>query len=284
MTEGVWRCGAHEIQLGVRTVLMGIVNVTPDSFSDGGMFAGPAEAAQYAERLLAEGATIVDVGGESTRPGSDPVPAAPEISRGVPVIEALMSKAPEAIVSVDTRKTEVARAALSTGASIVNDVSAAGDPGMLDLVRETGAGLVLMHMLGDPKTMQVDPHYEDVVGEVRGFLALRLAAAEEAGVSRDRLCVDPGIGFGKNLEHNVSLLHSVGSFRHLGVPVAVGVSRKRFIAQLTSVQDAAADRVEGTAGAVAWCATQRIDVLRVHDVKGMSRVVRVVDAIVRGSP
>jgi dihydropteroate synthase len=282
VTEGVWRCGAHEIPLGVRTVLMGIVNVTPDSFSDGGMFAGPQDAAEHAERLLAEGATIVDIGGESTRPGSDPVPAADEIARVVPVIEALLSKVPGAVVSVDTRKTEVARAALAAGACIVNDVSAAADAGMFALVRESGAGLVLMHMMGDPKTMQVDPRYDDVVGEVRGFLALRLAAAEDAGIPHDRLCADPGIGFGKNLEHNLALLHSVGSFRHLGVPVTVGVSRKRFIGQLTETDDAGA-RIDGTAGAVAWCATQRIDVLRVHDVKTMSRVVSVVDALVRGT-
>ena len=260
---------------------MGIVNVTPDSFSDGGMFAGPQEAADHAERSLADGATVVDIGGESTRPGSDPVPAAEEIARVVPVIEALMAKAPGAIVSIDTRKTEVARAALSAGACIVNDVSAASDAGMFELVRETGAGLIMMHMQGDPKTMQVDPRYDDVVGEVRGFLAARLVAAEEAGIARDRLCVDPGIGFGKNLEHNVALLHSIGSFRHLGVPVLAGVSRKRFIAQLTETDDPTA-RVDGTAGAVAWCATQGIDILRVHDVKAMSRVVGVVDAIMRG--
>lgn len=263
-------------------MLMGIVNVTPDSFSDGGMFAGPQDAADHAERLLTEGATIVDIGGESTRPGSDPVPAAEEIARVVPVIEALLAKVPGAVVSVDTRKTEVARAALAAGACIVNDVSAAADAGMFALVRESGAGLVLMHMMGDPKTMQVDPRYDDVVGEVRGFLALRLAAAEDAGISRDRLCVDPGIGFGKNLEHNLALLHSVGSFRHLGVPVAAGVSRKRFIGQLIATDDADA-RIDGTAGAVAWCATQRVDVLRVHDVKTMSRVVSVVDALMRGS-
>ena len=264
--------------------MMGILNVTPDSFSDGGLFSGPREAAEHAERLLADGAALVDIGGESTRPGSDPVPAGEEIARVVPVIEALMAKVPQAIVSVDTRKTEVARAALEAGACIVNDVSAASDAGMFDLVRRSGAGLVLMHMLGDPKTMQLDPKYDDVVGEVRGFLALRLAAAEEAGIPRDRLCVDPGIGFGKNLEHNVALLHSIGSFRHLGVPVLVGVSRKRFIGHLTDTADSADEptaRVEGTAGAVAWCASQHIDILRVHDVMAMSRVVAVVDAVAR---
>jgi dihydropteroate synthase len=153
---------------------------------------------------------------------------------------------------------------------------------MFELVRDAGAGLIMMHMQGDPKTMQVDPRYDDVVGEVRGFLAARLVAAEEAGISRDRLCVDPGIGFGKNLEHNVALLHSIGSFRHLGVPVLAGVSRKRFIAQLTETDEVTA-RVDGTAGAVAWCATQGVDILRVHDVKAMSRVVGVVDAIMRGT-
>ena len=277
--RSVWRCGEHRFALGERTLLMGIVNVTPDSFSDGGMFAGPDDAVKHALQLRADGADILDVGGESTRPRSEAVPADEEIARVLPVIERLHREAPDAVISIDTRKREVARAALDAGASIVNDVAAATAPGMLEDVRDSGAGLALMHMLGYPKTMQVDPHYDDVVADVRTFLADRVEAAAAAGIPRDRLCVDPGIGFGKNIEHNLALLRAVGSFRELGT-VLVGVSRKRFIGELTGALDPT-DRDDGTAGAVAWCAAQRVDVVRVHDVRRMSRVVRVVDAIVR---
>ena len=282
MTGGasVWRCGGHVFELGARTMVMGIVNVTPDSFSDGGMFVGPNEAVKHALRLLADGADIVDVGGESTRPGSDPVPASEEIDRVIPVIDGIHAEAPEAAISVDTRKPEVASAALDSGACLVNDVAAATATGMLEVIRDSGAGLVLMHMLGDPKTMQLDPRYDDVVAEVRAFLAQRIDVAVAAGIPRDRLCVDPGIGFGKTLEHNLELLRRIDLLRDLDAPILVGVSRKRFIGELTGGTDAA-DRLEGTAGAVAWCATQRVDIVRVHDVGQMARVVRVVDAIVR---
>jgi dihydropteroate synthase len=279
----VWRCGDLEFPLGERTLVMGIVNVTPDSFSDGGMFAGPDEAVAHGERLARDGADILDVGGESTRPGSDPVTVEEELARVVPVVAGLAEAAPTGVaLSVDTRRPEVAKAAIDAGASIVNDVTAAADRAMLDVVDATGAGLVLMHMLGEPKTMQDDPRYDDVVREVRDFLAARIGAAVAAGVPRDRLCVDPGIGFGKALEHNLALLHDIASFEDLRVPVLVGASRKRFIGQLTGVDDPA-ERVEGTAGAVAWCAANGVDVVRVHDVLEMTRVVRVVDAIVRGT-
>lgn len=277
----VWRCASRAFPLGDRTLLMGIVNVTPDSFSDGGAFAESDDAVKHGLRLLSDGADIIDIGGESTRPGSDPVPEEEELSRVIPVVERLHAESPDAGLSIDTRKPAVAAAALSAGAVIVNDVAAATAPGMLDVVRETGAGLVLMHMLGDPKTMQVEPRYEDVVGEVRSFLAGRIGAAVASGIARDRLCVDPGIGFGKTLQHNLQLLRAIGSFHELGVTVMVGVSRKRFIGELTGVPDPV-ERLEGTAGAVAWCASQGADVLRVHDVKPMAEVVRIVDAIVRG--
>jgi dihydropteroate synthase len=263
---------------------MGIVNVTPDSFSDGGLLNDAGGAVAHGVRLAAEGADILDIGGESTRPGSDPVPVDEEMARVVPVVAGLHEAAPDGVaLSVDTRRPAVARAAIEAGASIVNDVTAAADPAMFDVVRETGAGLVLMHMLGEPKTMQDDPRYDDVVTEVRDFLAARLGAAVAAGVPRDRLCVDPGIGFGKNLTHNLTLLHDIASFEDLRVPVLVGASRKRFIGQLTGVDDPA-ERAEGTAGAVAWCAANGVDVVRVHDVLEMTRVVRVVDAIARGAP
>ena len=277
----VWRCRDRVLALGERTLIMGIVNVTPDSFSDGGRFAGADDAVKHGLQMIADGADILDVGGESTRPGSDPVSSEEELARVLPVIRGLHEAASETPISVDTRHAAVAAEAIAAGADIVNDVSAASDPAMLPVVRETGAGLVLMHMRGEPKTMQRAPQYDDVVTEVRDFLAGRLGAAVAAGVPRARLCVDPGIGFGKDLDHNLSLLREVGTFRDLRVPVLVGTSRKRFIGELTGVDDPA-ERVEGTAGAVAWCAAHGVDVLRVHDVKEMTRVVRVVDAIARG--
>jgi dihydropteroate synthase len=283
VSEAVWRCRDHVFPLGERTLVMGIVNVTPDSFSDGGLHVGPDDAIAHGLRLADEGADILDVGGESTRPGSDPVPVDEELARVVPVVAGLREAAPAGVaLSVDTRRPEVAQAATDAGASIVNDVTAAADPAMFEVARATGAGLVLMHMLGDPKTMQDDPTFDDVVAEVLDFLARRLGAAVAAGVERDRLCVDPGIGFGKNLVHNLALLHDIESFERLRVPVLVGASRKRFIGQLTGVDDPA-ERVEGTAGAVAWCAAHGVDVVRVHDVLQMARVIRVVDAIARGA-
>jgi len=282
MTEAVWRCRDRVVPLGERTLLMGIVNVTPDSFSDGGRFLHTDDAVKHAMQLAADGADILDVGGESTRPGAVPVSLDEEAARVVPVIERLRTEVPDLAISVDTRHAEVALAALAAGADIVNDVTAASAPGTLEAVRASGAGLVLMHMQGEPQTMQAAPTYDDVVVEVRGFLAERIEAAVAAGVARDHLCADPGIGFGKTTAHNLALLHDVASFRRLGVPVLVGASRKRFIGELSDVDDPA-QRVEGTAGAVAWCAAQGVDIVRVHDVKEMARVVKVVDAIARGS-
>jgi dihydropteroate synthase len=282
MTHAVWRCRDREFRLGERTLLMGVVNVTPDSFSDGGRFLGAGDAVKHGVQLAADGADILDVGGESTRPGAEPVPLEEELARVVPVIEGLRAEVPEVAVSVDTRHPAVARAALAAGAVIVNDVTAASDPETIDAVREAGAGLVLMHMQGEPRTMQANPTYDDVVVEVRDFLAARIGEVVAAGVPRDRLCVDPGVGFGKTIAHNLAVLRDIGSFRALRVPVLVGASRKRFIGELTGVDDPA-DRVEGTAGAVAWCAAQGVEVVRVHDVKEMARVVRVVDAIARGT-
>jgi dihydropteroate synthase len=280
VTGTVWSCRDHEVEVGRRTLLMGIVNVTPDSFSDGGAYLDPDVAIDRGLRLVADGADILDVGGESTRPGSEPVSADDEVARVLPVIEGLGGRV-SVPVSIDTRKASVAQAALDAGASIVNDISAGGDPRMFATVRDAEAGMVLMHMKGEPKTMQDEPAYHDVVAEVRGFLGARMDAAVDAGIDRRRLCVDPGIGFGKKLEHNLALLRDLSRLRELGVPVLVGPSRKRFVGVLTGTE--ADDRVEGTAGVVAWCAAQRADIVRVHDVREMSRVVRVVDAIVRGT-
>jgi dihydropteroate synthase len=278
--DGVWRCRDRELSLGERTLVMGIVNVTPDSFSDGGMFDDVEAAVKHGLQLLEEGADVLDVGGESTRPGSDPVDEEEERARVLPVIEGLRREAPEALLSVDTRKAAVAREALAAGADVVNDIGAASDPDRFGVGGSAGAGMVLMHIRGEPKTMQAEPHYDDVVAEVRGFLASRLEAAVAAGIGRDHLCVDPGIGFGKNLAHNLALLRSIGAFGDLGVPVLVGASRKRFVGELSGAEDPA-DRLEGSIAAAVWCASQGVEIVRVHDVGATVRALRVVDAIAR---
>lgn len=274
-----WRVGERDIDCSERTLVMGIINVTPDSFSDGGHLTDVQAAVAHGVQMIADGADVLDVGGESTRPGSDPVPADEEMERTVPVVEGLVARMPEARVSIDTRKAEVAAAAIAAGACIVNDVSAGEDPAMFKTVASEGAGMVLMHMQGDPKTMQSDPHYDDVVSEVVSYLRTRLDAAAAAGITPDSLVVDPGIGFGKNLEHNLSLMRHIDAVLALGRPVLVGPSRKRFIGTLLNTE--VDDRLEGTAGAVAWLAGAGAHIVRVHDVKEMVRVVRVVDAIAR---
>ncbi len=273
-----WRCGNAELECDARTLVMGILNVTPDSFSDGGRFLDASSALAHGIRLVEEGADIVDVGGESTRPSSEPVPEEEELRRVIPVVEALASKTP-APISIDTRKASVAAAALAAGATIVNDVSAGGDPDMFPVVKAAGAGMVLMHMQGEPKTMQAEPHYGDVVAEVKEFLAQRMEAAVFAGVGPQHLALDPGIGFGKNLDHNLRLLHHVDALRDLGRPIMVGPSRKRFIGAVLDLPEL--ERVEGTAGVVAWTVARGAHIVRVHDVKEIVRVVRMVDAIAR---
>src|SRR6478735_3536443 len=213
-----------------RPSVMGVLNVTPDSFSDGGVHLEPAAATAAGRRMLDEGAAIVDVGGESTRPGSAGVPVEEELRRVVPVLEALHG----APLSIDTAKAEVARRALELGAELVNDVTALrGDPRMAEVVAESGAYLCLMHMQGDPRTMQADPRYDDVVDDVKAFLAERLAAAVAAGIPEERICLDPGIGFGKTLEHNLELLRRLGEIAAIGRPVVLGTSRKSFIGRIT---------------------------------------------------
>jgi dihydropteroate synthase len=282
MTDRVWRCRDHVFDLGARTLVMGIVNVTPDSFSDGGLFADTDDAVAHAARLIDEGADLVDVGGESTRPGSDPVSKDEELARVLPVITGIRAARPDVAVSLDTRRAEVAARALDVGAAVVNDVSAGADRGMLDVVRDAGAGLVLMHMRGDPKTMQDEPRYDDVVGEVHGFLRERVESAVFAGIGADQLAVDPGIGFGKDLDHNLALLRALDAFADLDAAVLVGVSRKRFVGSLSGVERAA-DRLEGSIAAAVWCAANGADVVRVHDVEATVRALRVTDAIWRGT-
>jgi dihydropteroate synthase len=262
--------------------LMGVVNVTPDSFSDGGRFLDPARAVERGLELAAQGADILDLGGESTRPGSRPVPVHEELSRVLPVVERL-AKSTRAALSIDTTKSEVARAALDAGATIVNDVSAGrSDPGMLALVAERGATCVLMHMQGTPRDMQTRPHYADVVAEVLEFLRERAEAALRAGVERDRIWIDPGIGFGKTVEHNLELLVRLPELHALRFPICLGVSRKSFIAAVEAASGAApspADaRAGGTAAAVALGVLGGASILRVHDVAIMAQAARVARA------
>jgi dihydropteroate synthase len=259
---------------------MGILNVTPDSFSDGGRFLDHEAAVRHALAMASDGADLIDVGGESTRPGSDPVTASDEIDRVAPVVKRLAAELPAVPISIDTRKAEVAEAALDAGATIVNDVSAGADPGMFEVARAAGAGIVLMHMKGEPKTMQEAPHYDDVVEEVRVYLAGRVRAAEEAGIERDRLCVDPGLGFGKTERHSLLLMKEIGALLDIGRPVLVGPSRKSFIGHVVGGADVT-ERVEGTVGAVAYMVSRGAHVVRVHDVREVARAVQVVDAIVR---
>lgn len=245
-------------------VLMGVVNVTPDSFSDGGRFLEVRDAVAHGRRLVAEGADILDVGGESTRPGADPVETAEELQRVVPVVAELAGEG--AGVSVDTMKATVAQAAVAAGASYVNDVSAfRHDPEMAAFVADSGVSCCLMHMLGEPKSMQRAPRYEDVVSEVKAFLEDRLAFAVAAGVAEERIQLDPGIGFGKTLEHNLELLRRLDEIVALGRPVVIGVSRKAFIGRITG-RAAGVDRVFGTVSANVVALTRGARIFRVHDV------------------
>ena len=244
---------------------MGVVNVTPDSFSDGGQFLDADAAVEHGLRLTAEGADILDVGGESTRPGADPVSEDEELGRVVPVIERLASDG-RARLSIDTTKVAVARAALDAGASLVNDVSAFRfDPGMAALVAETGVGCCLMHMLGEPRTMQEDPRYDDVVSEVKAFLEERLAFAVSEGVDEERVWLDPGIGFGKTVEHNLELLRRLDEIVAIGRPVVVGTSRKSFLGKLAGGRDEG-ERLPGTIATNVLALERGASVFRVHDV------------------
>jgi dihydropteroate synthase len=248
-----------------RPSVMGVVNVTPDSFSDGGVNLDPADAVAAARRMRAEGASIVDVGGESTRPGAGAVTAADELRRVLPVLEALEGEVP---VSIDTSKAEVARRALELGAELVNDVTALrADPELAGVVADADAYLCLMHMQGEPRTMQVDPRYEDVVSEVASFLEERLRAAVAAGVAENRICLDPGIGFGKTVEHNFELIRRLDRLTALGRPVLIGISRKSSLGKLLGDPDATTGSVAASVGAAVAAFERGATILRVHDVR-----------------
>jgi dihydropteroate synthase len=258
---------------------MGIVNVTPDSFSDGGEFLDPGSAVEHGHRLAAEGADILDIGGESTRPGAPPVGVERELERVVPVFAALAGEGGAGVpLSIDTSKRAVAEAALDAGAAIVNDVTALrGDPELAALCAGRGCELVLMHMLGDPRTMQDDPRYGDVVDDVRSFLAERIELAVAEGVEEERIWVDPGIGFGKSVEHNLELLRRLGELRDLGRPILVGSSRKSFIGKLTGAP--VDQRLGGTIASGVIARANGAEALRVHDVAPMRDALRVAEAI-----
>ena len=267
-----------ELDLSKGPLIMGVLNVTPDSFSDGGEYHNPAKAIAHGLEMLAEGADIIDIGGESTRPGSKAVSVAEQLKRVVPVVEAL-SKQGDKAISVDTSSAEVARQALAAGAGVVNDISAGrADEQMFEVVAESGCPVVLMHMQGTPEDMQAEPHYEDVVEEITGFLAKTIERAIAGGVHRDRIIVDPGIGFGKTVEHNLQILRNLEEFHRLGRPLLVGTSRKSFIGRILS-QDLPKERIWGTAATVALAVAAGAHIVRVHEVDQMSQVASMAYAI-----
>jgi dihydropteroate synthase len=276
-----WFCRDRVLKLGEHTRVMGILNVTPDSFSDGGGFPDPSAAVDRALEMAAQGADIIDVGGESTRPGAEPVPAAEEIRRTVSVIEKIRAQS-DVFISIDTMKAEVAERALGAGADIINDVSAfEADPNMVEVAAKTRAGAVLMHMKGSPQTMQGDPDYGNVVAEVGSYLKGRLGFAEERGVARERMVIDPGIGFGKTVEHNLELLRGLPDLAERGGSVLVGASRKSFIGHLLGKENPE-ERLAGSLGVAAWAILRGAHILRVHDVIDTCDVCRLVDTLLTG--
>jgi dihydropteroate synthase len=259
--------------------VMGVINVTPDSFSDGGQYISAPAAVAHGRQLEAEGAVILDVGGESTRPGADPVGAEEERRRVLPVIEGLVGEGSRAQISIDTSKADVAQAALDAGAAMINDVTALrGDPEMVEVIAAAGVECCLMHMLGDPRTMQLDPHYDDVVSDVKGFLHERMAHAVACGVAEDRILLDPGIGFGKTIDHNLELLRRLDEIVELGRPVVIGTSRKSFLGRLTG-RDVAA-RLSATIASNVIAYERGARVFRVHDVAPLYDALRVTAATV----
>ena len=256
---------------------MGVLNVTPDSFSDGGMFENVDAAIKHGAMLFERGAGLIDVGGESTRPGADPVEAEVEGDRVLPVIAGLAASGVS--TSVDTTKASVARAALQAGAEVVNDVLALGDPGMASVVAANGAGLVLMHMQGEPRTMQWQPRYEDVVAEVTQFLVDRAVIAEKEGIRKDRIAIDPGIGFGKTLEHNLVLLRNLHLLVETGYPVVIGTSRKTFLGDILGENVPPAERDAATGATVALAIEQGVAAVRVHNVAMAAQIARTTEAI-----
>jgi len=272
-----WPGGRLDFSAGC--VVMGVLNVTPDSFSDGGQFLDTDKAIEHGLKMAAEGAAIIDIGGESTRPSSAPVSADEQIKRVIPVISGLRGKI-DVLISIDTYKVEVAKAALEVGASMINDITALSDERMGELVAERQVPVVLMHIQGTPATMQMEPKYKNVVKEVLEFLLDRAKRAEQFGIAKERIFIDPGIGFGKTLEHNLLLLRNIDKFVVSGYRVLIGPSRKSFIGKLTG-KEKPAERIFGTAASVALCVAAGVSIVRVHDVAEMVDVIKVANAVYR---
>ncbi|MCX6695336.1 MAG: dihydropteroate synthase [Candidatus Altiarchaeota archaeon] len=270
--------GKFELPVGERVLVMGIVNVTPDSFSDAGKFASTEKAVEHALRMAEDGADIIDVGGESTRPGSEPVSVDQEISRVVPVIREISRKAGVPI-SIDSCKPEVVEKALQAGASMINDVNGLRGEGMAELAARYDVPVCIMHMQGTPKEMQKNPSYDDVVKDVKSFLKKQADYAVKKGVSRNKIIVDPGIGFGKTTEHNIELIRKIREFKKLGYPVLIGPSRKAFIGNILNAP--VGERLAGTIAASVVCAVNGADVIRVHDVKEVVQALRLAETIIR---
>ena len=271
---------------GSRTLVIGVLNVTPDSFSDGGLYADPGAALAQAHRMAADGAHVLDIGGESTRPATfrdqSPLPAAEEMRRILPVIARIAAELPQIPISVDTYKAEVARAALDAGASLVNDISGLTyDRAMAALIVERGVPVILMHLPGRPRALPLRPVYTDVVADITLFFDKQIAYAEAQGIRRDQLWLDPGLGFGKTVPHNLEILRRLSEFQTFNLPLVVGASRKRFLGQILGADDPS-DRKDGTAATVALSIAAGAAAVRVHDVREMARVAKVADAVVRG--
>jgi dihydropteroate synthase len=275
------RCRNKTLQIGKSTLIMGVLNVTPDSFSDGGLFMSPEKALEHARELVEAGADIIDVGGESTRPGSEAVVVDEELNRTIPVIEKLKAEfESEVVISIDTYKSEVAKAALESGAHMVNDISGLNaDPYMAEVISHYQAAVVLMHIKGSPKNMQLNPQYESLLSEIISYLRKSIEVAEKSGIGSDQIIIDPGIGFGKTAEHSLEILRNLRSFKSLGKPILVGTSRKSFIGHILNLP--VNDRVEGTAATVAISIANGADIVRVHDIKQIKRVAQMTDAIVK---
>jgi dihydropteroate synthase len=271
------RCAGRVLELD-RPVVMGVLNVTPDSFSDGGRYLDPAAALAQAERMVAEGAAIIDIGGESTRPGATPLAGEEELRRVLPVVERVAARLP-VLLSVDTSNPEVMRRASAAGAHLINDVRALRSAGAIEAVAASDLGACLMHMQGEPATMQIAPRYDDVVGEVQAFLAERVQSCIAAGIARERLCIDPGFGFGKLQAHNLQLLRGLSQFRRFGLPLAVGLSRKSMVAALGA---RAEERLAGSLALATIAMLHGARIVRAHDVAPTVDVARIVSAVAQG--
>ena len=278
VTQTQWQCGSRVLDLAA-PVVMGVLNVTPDSFSDGGRFVERQSAVEHARRMIADGAAIIDIGGESTRPGAAPADLAQELERVIPVIEAVRRDS-QVFISVDTSKPEVMRAAVAAGADIINDVRALAEPGALETAADSKAGICLMHMLGEPRTMQEAPHYDSVVEDVTAFLAARMRACRDAGVDAARLAIDPGFGFGKTAAHNLALLKNLAALEVLGAPIVVGLSRKSLLAKITGRP--VESRIPGSVALAAIAVLNGARIVRAHDVAATWDAVRVAAAVGKG--